>query len=600
MLWRQIHRGKCEPKVYMAAGCVLGHTRLAIVGGEANSQPFIVEHVSVTFNGEIYNYKELRADLQSKGHIFTTDGDAEVLAHMYLQYGPMFVQELQGIFAFAIYDSKNQRVILCRDTIGVKPLYYTHVAGVLKFASEIKAFLERSIDPEGLSQYLQFQHCLGNTTMFSNVKKVEPGTICIYTPYADKLHIMSYGKINTATEYDSAVVYPDKIDSILHQIIKAQATGDVEVGAYISGGLDSSIVASLLVARVPNARLITGYYNVPGFTEKTYADTLVEYLAAFKEYDASRYTAFEITVEDALNALPAAIYHLDEPCAGPGLIGQYVLAKKIKHSFPNHKVMYGGQGGDELFGGYARYLMVCLAAHLYGSMYPNQKDRTFSSEDILAALPTLQGYDSMLWGLLGTVTKDMPKLYYDLICRTPDAILSRDARFLLKEHSAGLWDKYVQIIAAAGSCSLITKMSYFDFRGSLPALLQVDDRVNAAFEMESRVPLLDSALVNMAFTMPPSYKYQAGLTKGILRHAMAPHLPKAVTYRKDKMGFPVPLQSWIQQPAFKEFVVETCRSSSLATQLFTELDPDHIICDRGFWGRLSLSLWQHQFNINPL
>ena len=614
MLTKTLHRGKEGPTIVKASNtCTLGHTRLAIVGGHSNTQPLAVDGKHITFNGEVYNYLDLRTDLINKGRRFKTHGDAEVILNAYIVYGLSFAEKLRGIFSFAIYDEQTTQLILCRDRVGVKPLYYCidTAQGTLAFASEVKALLgtvidkqDVAVDYDSLCQYLHFQHCLGDRTMFRGIRKVLPGEMLIYNTSTIDIRTITYWSLNPAIvrnssdDYYTEHYYKDRILSVLSRIIREQASHGLQAGAYVSGGLDSSTIAALLIEYVPDLIAVTGFYKFPKYDETAYAFDLVRSFQTNKTYTLN---TIDISLNDVIANLRSAIYHLDEPCVGPGLIGQYVTAMKIKQQYPSLKVMYGGQGGDELFGGYSRYAVAYLESCIHGAIYPNKsRDYVMTLERLAPIMPVLQGYEGMLQdfmkkGMFG----DRDRRYFELIGRNPDNQLSNEFKGTFYDKAKPfIFDEFLNIFGSLGGVSYFTKMTHFDFKASLPALLQVDDRVNGAFEMESRVPFLDEELIELAFSIPPAYKFSGGFSKGLLRKTMAGVVPDSILGRRDKMGFPVPFNEWLKQDSTLKDYVVSALDNPLHDFVFGKWDKDaELVFDRSMWGRLSLSLWQANFNI---
>jgi len=600
MLDTQEHRGRGDQGVVARDNYVFGHTRLAIVGDETCVQPFEYEHVCVTYNGEIYNYLDLRTDLISRGHRFKTKGDAEVIAHAYLEYGMLFLERLRGMFAFSLMDTKSNKLYLCRDRVGIKPLYYTQHQGGLYFASEIKALPRNNkVSHEALCEYLNFQYCISNNTLFDSVYKVEAGYYIEFnTPSSHtkrQYWRLGYETVRESnSEYYSETYYEHRLLSLLHSSARNHTPTYVDFGVYASGGLDSSSIASLVSEYAPHLKIVTGRYDEKGFDESAYVDDLVKHLDKRVEL-----YKIDITENEVCDSLEDAIWHMDEPCAGPGLMGQFVTAKLLRQKYPDLKVMMGGQGGDELFGGYARYLIAYLESCMHGAMYPTGKDYVLDLKAMAPLMSTLQGYEPMMSqffsrGMFGS----REERYFNLISRFSSSSVNTDfhSGSYLKNYDA-IVNNYNIIFKEMGSVSYFTRMLYFDFKTSLPALLQVDDRVNSAFEIESRVPLLDADIVDFAFRIPPAYKFAGGTSKGIFRKAVAGMLPESITKRTDKMGFPVPTKKWMENKGrFYHLVNDNVNfENDFLKDVFKNLDTT--VFDRELWGKLCLGIWAKKFNI---
>lgn len=598
------HRGGTAQSVQGVGDCVFGHARLEIVGGDTAAQPLHLDGVVLTFNGEIYNYIDLRTDLINRGRRFSTRGDAEVIVNAYRVYGSAFIHKLQGVFAFALYDVADNKLCLCRDHMGVKPLYYAVTSDVVAFASEAKALHQllpnNKINANALCEYLHFQYVLGSHTLFDNINKVLPGHIVTIRPKnlsSDRYWRLSCDSLRgDHTQLYTEKYYENKLLSILHGVARKQTPATVPFAVYVSGGLDSSTVAALMHEYRQDFKLISGYYDYSGCNEMPYVDELVKKLKMDKQLHA-----FNITQDDVADTIEDAIYYMDEPCAGHGLVGQFVLAKKLRQNFPDIKIVVGGQGGDELFGGYSRYIVAYLESCIQGAIYPSNKDYVLNLEKVSRLLPILQGYEPMLKSFLSKgVFEPREKRYFDLIRRLGASNFNPDFYSgCYSGYEKQMLDKFMGLFSESGQISYMARMMYFDLMVSLPALLHVDDRVNSAFALESRVPLLDDDVVEFAFSIPPPYKLSGGFSKGILRNVTAGILPESVRMRRDKMGFPVPMQQWLDEGGKFKDLVMTYVNADICKEVFGELkDVDNIKFDRGLWGRISLGIWSKKFNIN--
>ena len=577
----------------------LGHRRLSIIDLETGQQPMADATGSrVTYNGEIYNYLELRAELPSE--TFTTHSDTEVLLHAYRKRGPNCVDEFRGMFAFALWDESSQTLFCARDRFGIKPLYYTVVDGVLYLASEIKAllpFLPRiETDLEALKEYLTFQFCLGGKTLFRNVRELRPGQRMIVRNGV--VDVRTYWEVYYVPDFDhTARYFEDRVRALLDDSVAIHLRSDVPVGAYVSGGIDSSIVASLASARAPS--------GFAGFTGKfTLGDA----------YDESRYARavaherrfplheLEMTDRDFAEHLERVVYHLDFPVAGPGSFPQFMVSGLASR---HCKVLLGGQGGDEIFGGYARYLIAyfeqCIKGAIDGTMHSGNFVVTY--ESIIPNLGTLRDYKPLLqefWreGLF----EDLDRRYFRLINRS--GVLRDEVNWPALGDSSP-YETFREIFHGDNvkKESYFDSMTHFDFKTLLPALLQVEDRVSMAHGLESRVPFLDHPLVELAATIPADVKFKNGSMKHVLRRAMDDVLPEEVRRRTDKMGFPVPLHEWLSRPGIVRDYVTDVLSSRAARE--RDLIDNRRVLDglnqeakfgRKIWGLLCLELWQRVFH----
>ncbi|HEY3415494.1 MAG TPA: asparagine synthase (glutamine-hydrolyzing), partial [Armatimonadota bacterium] len=325
------------------------HRRLSIIDLATGDQPMRDDAGNwVVFNGEIYNFLELRRELGEE--LFRTKSDTEVILYAYQKWGDDCVSHFRGMFAFALWDEERQRLFCARDRFGIKPLYYTVIDGALYFASEAKALLpflpSIETDLQGFCEYLTFQFCLAGKTLFAGVQELLPGHVL--SAGNGIVQTRRYWEIYYELDFDhTAQYFEERLAELLQESVALHLRSDVPLGAYISGGLDSSIIASLASAAHPDDFIgFTGKFSFsPDFDESHYARALAEYRGfALDEVD--------ITVEDFIENIPQVIYHLDFPVAGPGLLPQYIVSRLASKK---RKVVLGGQGGDEIFGGYARY-----------------------------------------------------------------------------------------------------------------------------------------------------------------------------------------------------------------------------------------------------
>ncbi len=573
------------------------HRRLSIIDLATGAQPMQDQAGNwITYNGEIYNYVELREELGKEN--FRTTSDTEVILQAYQKWGTECVTHLRGMFAFALWDEAHQTLFCARDRFGIKPFYYTLVGNVLYFASEIKAllpFVDRiETNLEGFKDYLAFQFCLAGKTLFSGVDELLPGHSLTIT--SGSLHLSRYWEVYYDLDFDhTAKYFEEKLQALLEESVRLHLRSDVPLGAYLSGGLDSSSVASL-AGRQVNGDFVafTGKFSLgPDYDESHYARALAEW-RGFPLYE------IDITAVDFINNIRKVIYHLDQPIAGPGSFPQYM----VSHLASKHrKVVLGGQGGDEIFGGYTRYLIAyfeqCIKAAIEGTMHSGNFVVTY--ESIIPNLKALRNYKPLLqefWreGLF----ESMDRRYFRLVNRAP--LLEDEINWeLLNAYSP--FETFCSIFNGDNvrKESYFDLMTHFDFKTLLPALLHVEDRVSMAHGIESRVPLLDHPLVEFAATMPSNIKFKDGTMKQVLKDAMRPLLPPLITEREDKMGFPTPLVEWLKGEA-REFVFDIFSSTAAQNRALTNNRKvlDGLVKEPKFgrkvWGLLCLELWQQEFH----
>jgi asparagine synthase (glutamine-hydrolysing) len=574
----------------------LAHRRLSIIDLGTGNQPMTDGAGNwLTFNGEIYNYRELRAELGES--LFRTTSDTEVILQAYLRWGEECVNHLRGMFAFALWDERRRQLFCARDRFGIKPFYFVKGAEQFYFASEIKALLpflpQVAVDRDSFKEYLTFQFCLAGKTLFRNVAELPPAHTL--TVRGGHVHIARYWQVYYDMDYDHTEAYFEKdLKRLILESVDLHTRADVPIGGYISGGLDSSIV-SCAATRDSSSHYegFTGKFSFNGrYDESHYARMVAE---------EQRFPLFEIdiTAQDFIDNLRKVIYHLDYPVAGPGSFPQYMVSRLAS---TRRKVVLGGQGGDEIFGGYARYLIAyfeqCIKAAIEGTMHNGNFIVTY--ESIIPNLTTLREYKPLLqefWreGLF----ESLDRRYFRLVNRAPTlgAEVNWDA---LSDYE--VFDTFRSIFNADNvkKESYFDLMTHFDFQTLLPALLQVEDRVSMAHGIESRVPFLDHPLVEFAATIPSNVKFKNGSMKNVLRNAMCHLLPGGIRERKDKMGFPVPLSEWIKGEA-RDFVWDILSSKQALQRelihnkvVLTKLESEQQF-SRKVWGLLSLEIWQQEF-----
>jgi asparagine synthase (glutamine-hydrolysing) len=573
-----------------------GHRRLAIIDPTpAGHQPMRdAAGRWITYNGEVYNYPELRLQL---GGRFRTGCDTEVVMRAHEQWGADSLSRLRGMFAYALWDETEQELLCARDRFGIKPFYYAQVGDVLYFASEAKALLPFlpgiRTDLEGLKDYLAFQFCLAGKTLFEGVRELLPG---------HRLRVRNgaavperYWEVYYDLDFEhTAKYFEERTEELLEESVRLHLRSDVPVSAYLSGGLDSSSVASLASRSTRGMKAFTGRFA----EDERYDES--RYARALADERGLDLTVIDIDAGDFLANIERVIYHLDHPVAGPGSFPQYMVSEAAAR---DSKVILGGQGGDEIFGGYTRYLIAyfeqCIKAAIDGTTRSGNFVVTY--ESIIPNLVALRNYKPLLkefWS--DGLFEDLDARYFRLINRAPH--LGPEVDF----EALGTYSPFATFQEIfngdnVGHESYFDKMTHFDFKTLLPALLQVEDRVSMAHGLESRVPLLDHELVELAATMPADVKFKDGTMKHVFKQATRSLVPDVIADRKDKMGFPVPLHEWFGGPA-RDFITDAF--SSRAALEREHFDNRRVLAGlekenrfgRQTWGLLSLELWQRLFH----
>jgi asparagine synthase (glutamine-hydrolysing) len=595
------HRGPDAHGFWIHPSKSLGfaHRRLSILdlSSEAN-QPMVASTGDViVFNGEIYNYLELRKQLLPHWS-FQTDSDTEVILAAYRVYGADCVKHFKGMFAFVLWD--GEKLFCARDHFGIKPFYYAYQDGVFYFASESKALLpflpEITTNRQAFVEYVTFQYPMGEQTLFEHVSQLEPAHAMFIVPKTEP-KIWRYWDVHYQMDYSHTESYfSDRLEELLLESVELHLRADVKVGAYVSGGVDSSLIGLLASEEKKEAlpffhgRFLEGEQ----FDESAYASVVAQ-------QSNSPLHICDITANDFERTLERIMYHLDFPVAGPGVFPQYMVSEMAaKHV----KVILGGQGGDEIFGGYARYVMAyfeqCIKAAIEGNYQQGQF--VVTAESIIPNLQVLEAYKPLLkrfWskGLF----ESLEKRYFSLVNRAPD--LEKEACLSQAEHTY-VYQQFLDVFNTAKferAESYFDSMTHFDFKCLLPGLLHVEDRMSMAHGLEARVPFLYHPLIEFMATIPANIKFKDGRMKHLLKQTFSHVLPEAVSARKDKMGFPVPLTEWMNT-GLKEYVFDIMSTGLTRQDGF--INYQHVMHDfessgqfsRKQWGFLCYEVWQQQFH----
>jgi asparagine synthase (glutamine-hydrolysing) len=595
------HRGPDEEGSFLGDGIGLYHKRLSIIDLATGRQPMSSGDKVIVFNGEIYNYIELREDLKRKGYQFHTESDTEVVLKMYEEFGEDSFLQLNGMFSLILYDPKLDLILVARDHFGIKPLYFYKDSDKYLFASEIKAILQfpgirARVNEASLQEYLTFQFLLSNSTLFEGIYKLEPG---------------HYLRINTRTLLSEKKQYwfPDftldlyhteeyfrcKLKDLIEDSVRMQLRSDVPLGTYLSGGMDSSIISLLTASYLPyQLKTFTGVFKEgPEFNETPYS-------RAINELAKAEGVEIVPTAKDFIDYLPDLIYHLDEPVAGPGAFPQFMVSKVAASQV---KVILGGQGGDEIYGGYTRYVVAYLEQAIKGAIFQTHEEgeHIVSLKSILPNLPYLNRYVPMMkkfWEK--DLFEPMDQRYFYLIDRLNGNLDYFSGDFIQTYNQTRIFERFRELFNNPKTLSYYNKMTHFDMFASLPALLQVEDRVSMAFGLESRVPLLDRRIIDLITRMPPSMKFKGAEMKYILKKSMKGILPDIVLNRKDKMGFPVPLHLWLKKD-IRGFVEDLLLSPESRKRGIWNIKKVKTMIEqerpfgRNLWGMMCLELWFRKF-----
>ncbi len=576
------------------------HLRLAILDlSDAGAQPMHgPSGTTIVYNGELYNHVELREGLRGSWS-FRTRSDTECILAAYERSGTACVRSLRGMFGFALWDESEQRLFAARDRFGIKPFYYALVDGVFYFASEAKALLpflpSIRTDERALAEYLTFQFTIGERTLFEGIKQLLPGHALI----VEDGQVQTWRYWDVAYEINHAQTAADvqqRIRELIEDSVEAHGRSDVPVGAYVSGGIDSSLIARLAADLPTSAGLAFHgrFAGMPGYDESAYAASAA--IAAKAELHV-----IDITAADFAENVGQVVRALDFPVAGPGAFAQYMVSKLAAQHV---KVVLGGQGGDELFGGYARYLIAYLEQALKAAIDGTYRNGNYvvTIESIVPNLGLLREYRPLLqkfWeqGLFGP----MDQRYFRLIDRSADMQDEIDWAALDADR---VFETFTEIFNSSQNVrkeAYFDRMTHFDFKTLLPALLHVEDRMSMAHGLESRVPFLDHPLVEFAATVPADIKFEGGKMKQLLRDTFSAEIPREVLDRRDKMGFPVPLNEWFAGE-LKDLLQDALHSLAVNDRPFINgkvVDRNRSSeqpFSRRTWGLLSLELWYQEFH----
>ncbi|MGH8170967.1 MAG: asparagine synthase (glutamine-hydrolyzing) [Steroidobacteraceae bacterium] len=535
------HRGPDGEGLHLEPGVGLGMRRLAVLDLVSGDQPVANEAgtIHAVFNGEIYNYRELRAELAAKGHRFRGTGDSEVIPRLYEEHGIAFLSRLNGMFAIALWDGELKRLVLARDRMGIKPLYYSAHGGSVWFASEVKCILAaggsaRAIDPLGVDQLLTFEYTASPTTLFEDVRKLPPGGWL--TVSGGKLHQGRFWSLPASQPAPVTDVeeLTGRVRETLLTAVRRQLASDVPLGAFLSGGIDSSILVAAMREVSPSPPLT---FSI-GFGDPTYSE--LRYARAVAEHCGTRHHE-EVLTPDYLSVLPEVISQLDQPIADFSVFPTLLVARMARRRVT---VALGGDGGDELFGGYDTY----RADRLSGRLLDWQPAPLRSAAEWLArGLPLGKGKRGLANQLRrflegARLPSDWQHLRWMIFLHDEQRMRLYTSEF--RAQVAGATDGLVRAVLEDGSDRLEAQMRC-DLRLYLPEdILAKVDAMSMATSLEARVPYLDNDLVDLALSIPSHLKVRGGARKWILKRAFAGSLPPAVLAR-GKEGFSMPMKQWL-------------------------------------------------------
>jgi asparagine synthase (glutamine-hydrolysing) len=541
------HRGPDDAGVFLDERAALAHRRLSIVDLAAGHQPLANETdtIQIVFNGEIYNHLAVRAELESAGHHYRTRSDTETIVHAYEQWGDAAVDHLRGMFAFAIWDAPRRRLLLARDRLGVKPLYWAVAQGRLLFASEIKSILASglvrpSANEQALPELLSTRYLSGTETLFQGIHRLQPGHTLVFE--RGTVVIRRYWDIPAGPSAQLASLSDRdlvaRFRELLEEAVRIRLMSDVPLGMFLSGGLDSSAIAGLMSRMIDRPlQTFSVAFRQRAFSELDYARQVSSAIKA---------DAHEVVIDDQdfFGALPRLIWHEDEPIAHPSSVPLYFVSALAR---AHVKVVLTGEGSDELLAGYGKYpraLANWRAAAAYGVV--PQPLRAWMADSVVPKLPTIVGRYARRSFLAMPRTPEA--MFFDNFAaiglRRQTALLAPSfADLATPERAYGASRAFFD--APNGGSTVLDRLLYTDMKTYLVELLMKQDQMSMAASIESRVPFLDHRLVEFAAGLPERMKLRGLTTKWILREAVRDLLPREILTRK-KMGFPVPFGVWMR------------------------------------------------------
>ena len=606
------HRGPDESGFHLDDQAALAHRRLSIIDLASGQQPLSNEDrtIWISYNGEIYNHADLRRELEASGHRYRTHSDTETIVHAYEQWGDACVERFRGMFAFAIWDSLRCRLLLARDRLGIKPLYWARAGDRLLFASEIKAILETGLvtpeaNQEALPELLATRYVSGSQTLFRGVHKLLPGHVMVFEngevrerQYWDVPLAGADGEGNgdgvASAQGDTEVVA--RFRELLEESVRLRLMSDVPLGVFLSGGIDSSVVAAIMASQIDRpVEAFSVAFADRAFSELQYSRQVAASISA---------NAHEVVIDerDFFGAPPQLVWHEDEPIAHPSSVPLYFVSRLAREHVT---VVLTGEGSDELLAGYGKYPRALWNWRLggaYSKVVPAAL-RSAVAERIVPGLPAaMRRYAGRSFLAVGHTPADA---FFDNFAAIPLAAQRRllSPRLAAAATPEAAYSASLEWFGRAGRASLLDRVLYTDIKTYLVELLMKQDQMSMAASIESRVPFLDHVLVEYAARLPAAWKLNGFSTKRVLREAARGLLPREILERP-KMGFPVPFGQWLRGPwaGIVRDVLFDRRSRErgiIDTAAVETLVKDHEAGRHdgtdAIWSLLNLELWYRTF-----
>ncbi len=599
-----IHRGPDGAGLFIDGGVGLAHRRLSIVDLAGGHQPMTNEDgtIWITYNGEIYNHRALCPMLEQLGHRYHSASDTETIIHLYEERGPRAVEELRGMFAFAIWDAPRRRLVLSRDRLGIKPLYYTlSDDGVICFASEIKALLKAravraKLNYDALADYAANRYTSGEETLFRGVKRLLPGHTLIWSD--GRVEIERYWDVSFAKPEESLNEqdYVERFGELFEESVRLRLMADVPLGMFLSGGIDSSAIVAAMSGMVADP---VKTFSV-AFAEREANE--LEYARMVSRAFGTEHYETVVSPDQFFNALPTLVYQEDEPIAHPSSVPLYFVSRLAADHV---KVVLTGEGSDELLAGYGKYRTTVYnlaAARAYNRATPEAIRRTIKS--LIEAMPRHWRARQKLSRTFLCLEPGIQDIYFDnfsVFSRSMQQRLFTDearARMATADPYAASLDH----IGESDARQLLDQLLAADLKTYLHELLMKQDQMSMAASIESRVPFLDHKLVEFAAALPVKMKLRGLATKYILRRAMRNRLPQEILTRK-KMGFPVPVGSWFRgrfSGIIDEYVLGSrAKERAIFNHDFVrEIVARHLKGENHaerLWALVNFEIWQRRF-----
>ena len=586
---RIVHRGPDDAHYYVDEDISLGFRRLSIIDLEGGRQPILNEDGSLVllFNGEIYNYQSIREDLLKAGHVFKTKTDSEVILHGYEEYGKKVLDRLRGMFAFIIWNKQTKELFGARDIFGIKPFYYYKKDGEFLFGSEIKSFLshpkfEKELDEDMIPLYLSYEYIPDERTIFKNVKKL-PGAHC-FTYKDGKLEVERYYHIRYNIEEDKSLEYwEDAITKEFSESVAMHQISDVEVGCFLSSGVDSSYVVKEISKGTKKVKTFSVGYEEEKYSELPYAQD-------FSSVIGVQNIANKVSADEFFDAVPEIQYFMDEPLPNPSEIPLYFLAKNARKYV---KVVLSGEGADELFGGYPMYL---AGGHFdrYAHKVPRPVRKALGT--VARHAPSFKGRNFLIRGAMEPYQRFMRANYVFQSAERQKYLKRPIATKLPEEYSKRYFDEVPNLDEP-------TQLQYVDMHTwMIYDILLKADRMSMANSLELRVPFLDRKMLELSTRIPTRYRTANETTKIALRGAAIKQLPER-TANKKKLGFPVPLNDWLREDKYYN-KVKAAFQSDIAEKFFVtdelmKLLDDHkngrALNMQKIWSFYTFIVWYEQF-----